>query len=219
MGMVNWEQDLSMTCTTDRWMLEIFLPVPVDLLASTLYWVEIQPIMAFGSGGQSAIVLSDQNIGADAIQWFDTGPWASIAGNSATCDPFTPGIYRNIAFCLIAPGGCDYAVGDVNGSGNYNGLDITYGVNFFKSIGPDPQCDPNCPPCPDWFYCGDVNNSCNYNGLDITYGVNYLKGIGPDPVPCDACPPVGGIAGDISEPETPSAIKTKSVLKKNSGSK
>jgi len=87
------------------------------------------------------------------------------------------------------PPGCDYVVGDVNGSYNYNGLDITYGVNFLKSIGPDPQCD-ECFMCPDWHYCGDVNGSCNYNGLDITYGVNYLKGIGPDPVPCADCPPI-----------------------------
>jgi len=91
------------------------------------------------------------------------------------------------------PGGCDYAVGDVNGSSNYNGLDITYGVNHFKGIGPSPQCDPDCPPCPDWHYCGDVNGSCNYNGLDITYGVNYFKGIGPGPLPCADCPPSGAL--------------------------
>jgi hypothetical protein len=102
------------------------------------------------------------------------------------------------------PGGCDYAVGDVNGSSNYNGLDITYGVNHFKGIGPPPQCDPNCPPCPDWHYCGDVNGSCNYNGLDITYGVNYFKGIGPGPIPCADCPPSGALVtsspGNILKP-------------------
>jgi hypothetical protein len=92
--------------------------------------------------------------------------------------------------CIDHPcptGGCDYVPGDVNGSDSYNGLDITYGVAFFKG-GADPMCDPNCPPCPDWFYCGDVNGSCSYNGLDITYGVAYFKG-GPDPVYCIDCPP------------------------------
>jgi len=78
-------------------------------------------------------------------------------------------------------GGCDYIVGDVNGSDNYNGLDITYGVNFFKYGSPDPQCDPDCPPCPDWH---------NYNGLDITYGVNYFKYGSPAPEPCADCPPI-----------------------------
>jgi len=87
-------------------------------------------------------------------------------------------------------GGCDYVVGDVNGSDNYNGLDITYGVNFFKYGTPDPLCNPDCPPCQGWHYCGDVNASCNYNGLDITYGVNYFKYGSPAPQPCDDCPPI-----------------------------
>ncbi len=85
-------------------------------------------------------------------------------------------------------GGCDYVVGDVNGSDTYNGLDITYGVAFFKG-GANPQCAP-CAPCPDWNYCGDVNGSCSYNGLDITYGVAYFKG-GALPIPCSDCPPIG----------------------------
>jgi hypothetical protein len=87
-------------------------------------------------------------------------------------------------------GGCDYELGDVNGSDTYNGLDITYGVNFFKYGSPEPQCDPNCPPCQGWHYCGDVNSSCTYNGLDITYGVNYFKYGSPAPVPCADCPPI-----------------------------
>jgi CubicO group peptidase (beta-lactamase class C family) len=86
---------------------------------------------------------------------------------------------------------CDYVVGDVNGSDSYNGLDITYGVAFFKG-GPAPHCPlGSCyiPPCDAFFYCGDVNGSCSYNGLDITYGVAYFKG-GAAPIPCSNCPPV-----------------------------
>lgn len=83
--------------------------------------------------------------------------------------------------------GCDYAVGDGNGSGSYNGLDITYGVGYFKG-GATPLCG-DCQPCNSFYYCGDVNASCSYNGLDITYGVAYFKG-GPGPMPCIDCPPV-----------------------------
>ena len=88
----------------------------------------------------------------------------------------------------LPPSGCDYAVGDVNGSNSYNGLDITYGVSFFKG-GAGPMC-PDCPAddCNSWSYCGDVNGSCSYNGLDITYGVAYFKG-GSSPVFCVDCPP------------------------------
>jgi hypothetical protein len=91
----------------------------------------------------------------------------------------------------MEPSGCDYVIGDVNGSDNYNGLDITYGVNYLKG-GSDPMCPyGTCliPPCDAFFYCGDVNGSCSYNGLDITYGVNYFKG-GPGPIPCADCPPM-----------------------------
>jgi hypothetical protein len=93
-----------------------------------------------------------------------------------------------LTFCSSGGGGCDYVVGDVNGSDSYNGLDITYGVAFFKG-GADPLCS-DCPvgDCNSWHYCGDVNASCSYNGLDITYGVSYFKG-GPGPIYCDDCPP------------------------------
>jgi hypothetical protein len=107
-----------------------------------------------------------------------------------------------------AIGGCEYVVGDVNGSSSYNGLDITYGVSFFKG-GPLPACPfGSCPipPCDQFYYCGDVNASCNYNGLDITYGVNYLKQIGPNPIPCPDCPPSGALVdsspGRIPQPSS-----------------
>ncbi|UCC78257.1 MAG: hypothetical protein JSW64_08180 [Candidatus Zixiibacteriota bacterium] len=82
---------------------------------------------------------------------------------------------------------CDYVVGDVNASDSYNGLDITYGVAFFKG-GPAPLYECECTPGNTWYVSGDVNASCSYNGLDITYGVAYFKG-GPDPIPCPDCPP------------------------------
>jgi hypothetical protein len=117
-----------------------------------------------------------------------------------------------------AVGGCDYVTGDVNGSGSYNGLDITYGVSFFKGGG-DPICPfGSCPvsPCNTFFYCGDVNASCSYNGLDITYGVNYFKG-GAGPSPCGDCPPGGLIVtsapGDIIESPAVLNVKPNAKIK------
>lgn len=83
---------------------------------------------------------------------------------------------------------CDYVIGDVNGSDDYNGLDITYGVAFFKG-GPAPTDECECGQTGTWYVAGDVNASCSYNGLDITYGVTYFKG-GPGPIPCPNCPPI-----------------------------
>ncbi len=90
----------------------------------------------------------------------------------------------------VGPVGCAYNPGDVNspdGLGAYNGLDITYGVAFFKG-GPAPLYECECTTGNIWFVSGDVNASCTYNGLDITYGVAYFKG-GPLPISCADCPP------------------------------
>jgi hypothetical protein len=82
---------------------------------------------------------------------------------------------------------CDYIIGDINDNGIFNGLDITFGVGYFKGgVAPPYLCE--CTSGDSWFVAGDVNGSCEYNGLDITFGVNYFKG-GGTPVPCPDCPP------------------------------
>ncbi len=91
---------------------------------------------------------------------------------------------------VLAPGGgggCVYVVGDINGDGTTNGLDVVYLVNFLKGGPPPPDiCD--CPPHGDFMVTVDVNGSCSINGLDVTYLVGYFKG-GPNLIPCADCPP------------------------------
>jgi len=168
---------------TNVWRL--MMPVSVTLDAGVTYWLEVEPILQpFATYGQVGSIPSDIQQGAGCMQIFEllgTNPWT-------TYDPIS-----DVAFCLLGEGGggeCDYVTGDVNGSDSYNGLDVTYGVAYFKG-GNDPICPfGSCPvpPCDNFFYCGDVNGSCSYNGLDITYGVAYFKG-GDDPIPCPDCPP------------------------------
>jgi hypothetical protein len=62
--------------------------------------------------------------------------------------------------------------GDANFSGDVNGLDVVYLVNYFK-LG-------TRPPVP--FLSGDTNGDCSVNGLDVVWLVNYLKGLGPEPL-------------------------------------
>lgn len=83
---------------------------------------------------------------------------------------------------------CIYIVGDINGTGNLNGVDVTYGVSYFKGgYAPPYSCE--CTSGGTWYVAGDVNSSCNFNGVDITYLVSYFKG-GAAPRPCPDCPPV-----------------------------
>lgn len=97
----------------------------------------------------------------------------------------------NLAFCLDGisggQGSCDYVPGDINGNGAFNGIDVTYGVGYFKGGTPPPYtCDCNGSV---WYVAGDVNGNCSFNGIDITYMVSYFKG-GAAPIPCQQCPPV-----------------------------
>ena len=84
-------------------------------------------------------------------------------------------------------GGCQYIIGDANGNGAFNGLDVVYSVAYFKG-GTQPPYSCECTPGSTWFVSGDVNNSCNFNGLDVSYMVTYFKG-GQAPNPCADCPP------------------------------
>ncbi len=82
--------------------------------------------------------------------------------------------------------GCEYVIGDVNNNGVFNGIDVGFGVNYFKGGALPPyscECDGST-----WFVAGDVNGNCSFNGIDITYMVRYFKG-GPPPIPCPQCPP------------------------------
>jgi hypothetical protein len=87
---------------------------------------------------------------------------------------------------------CRYVPGDINGDSLANGVDVTYGVTYFKGGGA-PRVDCN-PPCmitvPDPFFAaGDVNGDCRFNGIDITYYVAYFKGLQPGLKYCENCLP------------------------------
>ena len=92
----------------------------------------------------------------------------------------------------MCSGECSYIVGNVNGDTLYNGLDIIYGVAYFKGGSvPKDSCD--CPPHGTWWYAsGTVNGDCLYNGVDIGYGVSYLSGNQDSLVACPSCPPANG---------------------------
>jgi hypothetical protein len=109
-------------------------------------------------------------------------------------DPVHPSVPLNVHFEVEAS--CAYIPGDVNGTGDANGIDVIFMVNFFKGESPPHE---ECPPCAGigsnmQYPQGDVNGSCQWNGIDINYFVNYLKGIGQPLRFCDLCPPAGGLA-------------------------
>jgi hypothetical protein len=117
--------------------------------------------------------------------------------------------YSNMVILQIGnPPVCMYLVGDINGSGQANGVDVSYGVNYFKGSGdPPPVICPDCPdPGQELYAAGDVNANCIFNGVDITYFVNYLKGTGPGLGFCHSCPPV--LLNPASPADIPSDVPT-----------
>ena len=58
--------------------------------------------------------------------------------------------------------------GDANGSGDVNGIDVVFLVNYLKGG-----------PAPFPILSGDCNGDCHANGIDVVYLVNFLKGGSP----------------------------------------
>ena len=114
--------------------------------------------------------------------------------------------------CFLLP--CEYVVGDVNGSDNFDGNDVTYSTAYFQG-GPPPPYECECTPGNTWHVAGDVNASCVFNGMDVVYMVNYLKG-GPALIPCPDCPPGGfQLLSDgniLGSPETITSEMNSTVL-------
>ena len=112
--------------------------------------------------------------------------WRVRANGHYGTSPYSP----TFNFEVTAPAaGCDYVPGDINGNGSANGIDVTYGVGYFKG-GPAPRDSCDCAPIPFPFYAaGDVNGNCAFNGIDVTFFVSYLKGGQPALLFCSGCPP------------------------------
>jgi hypothetical protein len=124
----------------------------------------------------------------------------------STNDPDESALNIPVTFIVTGGGGpgCHYVVGDINGNGALNGIDVTYGVSYFKG-GNLPPYSCECTPGNTWFVAGDVNGSCVFNGIDITYLVSYFKG-GAAPHGCASCLPT--MAAPMA-PSTPALAPTK----------
>jgi len=104
-------------------------------------------------------------------------------------DAYLQNINPDGSFGSIGPPPCSYVPGDINNNGDANGVDVGYGVNYFKGFGPEPPVSCDCPPHGMLFVAGDVNGNCVFNGVDITYFVSYLRDVGPPLLYCPDCPP------------------------------
>jgi hypothetical protein len=95
-----------------------------------------------------------------------------------------------VSLIMYPSPGCDYVPGDINGDDNVMGNDVTYGVRYFKGIGPQPPDSCWNDSTESWLYsAGDANGSCTFTGSDITFLVAYFKGYNPAILWCPQTPP------------------------------
>jgi hypothetical protein len=148
-----------------------------------MYLDEVNPVQVY-----SQVVVVDDSITAPSYDIIDqisgTYSYRVRAQNVSGW-----GVFGNTEDIVVESfqADCHYTTGDVNDSGDFNGLDVGYSVSYFKG-GPAPLYQCECTYGDTWFVAGDVNQSCNYNGLDVTYMVAYLKG-GSALQFCPDCPP------------------------------
>jgi hypothetical protein len=143
--------------------------------------------------------------------------WMSIAGDAISGMPpagsvdtsfmvtaYDGQLYDSLVVLVTMFGGCHYIPGDINGNGSANGIDVTFGVTYFKG-GPSPanacDCRPDVPLYP-FYASGDVNGNCAFNGIDVTFYVAYLKGLQPELGWCQDCQPSGPVTAPPAGLET-----------------
>ncbi len=125
----------------------------------------------------TGMVFADSGGGVASLFWAPT--YEQGGDHSITVVATDDSLYTDTTQVNITV--ITYIRGDANGSGELNGLDVIYLVNYFKGG-----------PAPDPIESGDANGSGTTNGLDVIYLVNYFKG-GPPPPPVS---PGGGGAID-----------------------
>jgi hypothetical protein len=138
------------------------------------------------SAGVTDISLDPLFTGGNPYDYHLTENSPCIDAGSPSSEPDPDGSRADMGVYYYSSGGCNYTTGDINGSGITNGVDVTYGVGYFKG-GAVPPVSCACGTHGTLFVAGDVNGDCNFNGIDIAYFVTYLKG-GTALRPCPDCP-------------------------------
>ncbi|OQX91270.1 MAG: hypothetical protein B6D58_08605 [candidate division Zixibacteria bacterium 4484_95] len=158
--------------------------------------------------------VDDPNLIGDTVQCFAPGVNIPNGGSTAgdTLGLVTYFLFENFSRLYFGESsGCDYIPGDINGDGEIMGLDVTYGVRYFKGLGdPPPDSCWNDSSGAYLYAAGDVNGSCEFSGSDITYLVAFFKNYLDELLWCPWTPPLNPpISFGKSDDETPVVLPNK----------
>jgi hypothetical protein len=148
--------------------------------------ISYQVVISYSSSFSDTILspwLTDTTWVSPFCLWSDTTVyWKAVASNGHAQNRESNQVFT---FRVVEPPACQYIAGDINNNGTFNGIDVSYGVGYFKG-GPPPPYSCDCIGS-SWYVAGDVNGNCVFNGIDISYAVSYFKG-GAMAVSCPSCP-------------------------------
>jgi hypothetical protein len=218
-----WEKYGNVTYT-DQWSFDIRSQSPVGIIVGLITEVDgttpIDSVLvrAIQSGTEISQDTTDIN-GQYALANLSPGLY-DIEASKNMYQPqtreqleVTAGRTDTVNFQMtLATPSCPYTIGDINSNGQTNGIDVTYGVGFFKGGNAPPVSCPMCPEPNPFYAAGDVNGNCVFNGIDITYFVGYLKG-GPALMSCPDCPPASLMIPSVPaiEPISPPRLQFKNI--------
>lgn len=116
-----------------QFRIDIF-PDPGQLIlpGGRKLWLEVQPVMERIGTAQVAVMLSEESYGEYAQQVFPHAglhDWRVIDGNTGSCDGFSPGTRKDLAFEIIGqPAACDAPTApDCNSNGKADYCDVKHG--------------------------------------------------------------------------------------------
>ena len=143
------------------------------------HWVTLEGKIDFGEGARGLWYRhdteQDSSGGTDSSHF----SWITMRPDSFLVLGNEPSNYIDIVVAESpqSVGPYDYLPGDINSDGQRIGGDVTYGVRFFKAVGPPPPDSFYMDSTATWLYAaGDVNGNCEFRGSDITRLVAYFKG-------------------------------------------
>ncbi|NLI16965.1 MAG: hypothetical protein GX409_11830 [candidate division Zixibacteria bacterium] len=182
-------------------------------MENNIFWADYAPIapeIGLNNGSSPTVIYSDISGGYSGTGNINSDPLfvSQSTGNfhlqaSSPCidagNPASPndpdGTPADMgAFYYQQSSAYSYIPGDINGDRILGGADVTYGVRYFKGIGPSPKDSCYLDSTSAWFYCpGDVNGNCEFRGSDITFLVGYFKGTNSELGYCHWTPPFARI--------------------------
>jgi len=193
-------------------VIEVFSPVyfkAVGYVGGTVTDVMSDPIpgvyvTAIGSGVED----STDEFGEYFLDSLTIGTYDILFSHPVYRDSIVAGVEVHLRettiIDMVLSFPCDFIPGDVNGDESVIGSDVTFLVNYLRSIGPHPPDSCYNTNAHAWLYAAaDVNGDCLVTSPDVTFLIDFFRGLHAHVLFCSYTPPPGPVNLFMQEPKIP----------------